>query len=286
MSHVRRKAGPRKRHWCFISFLDSLPDTYDKKVVRYVIYQREVCPESKKQHFQGYIEFYDNTRVGQAKAVLGECHLECRRGSRTEAREYCRKVETAVPDSQFEFGDWREDISRKRKLSDMLKTDMTLDDLIAEAPHLYVMYYRGLHKLYSRRLAKAAKVFREVTVTVLIGPTGCGKTKKATSGDDWYIIPCSEKTWFDNYEGEKTLVIDDFYGGIKYSSLLRILDGHCLQVPFKGGFVYAFWTKVIITSNAEPSTWYKFGYPEALERRLTEDGSKIVYMSMCSSLFV
>ncbi len=268
--NARRKAqGPKKRHWCFTSYLEVLPVTFDKNIVRYCIYQREVCPETKKEHFQGYIEFFDGKRLLQVKSVLGECHLEPRFGSRTEAREYCRKKASAIAGSQFEFGEWREDSTRKRKLCDMLRTDMSLKELIQETPHLYVLYHRGLEKLYARRKEEYARRFRKVTVDVLIGDTGCGKTKRATAGIDWFIMPCSEKLWFDGYRGQKTLIIDDFYGGIKYAFLLRILDGHSLQLPVKGGFVWALWNKVIITSNAEPNLWYKMGLTPALNRRLS-----------------
>lgn len=265
---VARNRGARKRHWCFTSFLAGLPQEFDAKTVRYCIYQREFCPETKREHFQGYIEFFDNRRIGQVKAVLGECHLEARRGSRTEARDYCRKPSGAIAGTLVEFGMWREEVTHKRKLVDMLRTDMTLQELIDHSPHLYVMYYRGLERLFGRRTKHKAEEFRVVVVEVLVGDTGTGKTKKATSGRDWFMLPCSDKLWFDGYDGEKTLIIDDFYGNIKYAFLLRILDGHSMQVAVKGGFVWAMWTKVIITSNAEPCQWYKRGLTPALERRI------------------
>lgn len=269
---MSRQRGPRKRHWCFTSYADTLPSDYDPLVVRYVIYQREVCPETKKEHLQGYIEFHDNVRINQVKAVLGDqkCHLEVRQGSRTQAREYCRKTDSSVAGQQFEWGDWRVDVNRKRKLCDILKTDLSLSELIVESPHLYVMYHRGLERLYSRRTKKAARAFRVVTVTVLVGATGVGKTKRATSGHDWYILPTGDRLWFDGYDGETTLIIDDFYGGVKYSHLLRILDGHAYQGAVKGGFIWARWTRVIITSNQLPKDWYAINDISAMMRRITE----------------
>lgn len=263
-----RKRGLRVSHWIVTSYLVDLPVQFPK-TVRYVIYQREICPETKKEHWQVYIEFFNAKRIGQVKAVLGECHAEKRRGSRTEARDYSRKVESAIAKTQFEWGEWVEEGCRKRKLSDMLKTDMTLKELIDETPHFYVMYHRGLEKLYARRTSHRALEFRKLTVTVYVGATGCGKTRMATSGDDWFILPCSDRLWFDGYDGQQTLILDDFYGGIKYSKLLRILDGHSLQLPVKGGFIWALWTKVIITSNAQPETWYTKGFTPALRRRVT-----------------
>lgn len=276
---VRRvQQSPKKRHWCFTSFAVELPTTFDPLVVRYVIYQTEICPETKTTHFQGYIEFHDGKRMGQVKAVLGECRLAFRAGSRTQAREYCRKEETAVPDTVVEWGEWRGDVSRKRKLHDLLKADMTLDEFIAEAPEHYVRYHRGIEKLIARRTAALVKEFRKVTVETLVGPTGCGKTRRAVSYPDHYMKPKGDRVWFDGYEDQAVLIIDDFYGDIKYGLLLNILDGYELMLPVKGGFIWAQWTKVVITSNADPKDWYKRGYTPALERRLTTNGSKIIYM--------
>ncbi len=267
---VGRGQGPRKRHWCFTSYLVSLPISFDPNIVRYCIYQREICPESKKEHFQGYIELYDNKRVRQVKRILGECHLEPRRGSRDSARLYCTKEESAIKGTQVEFGMWREDITRKRKLCDLLKQpEMTLDDLIAIVPHEYCRYHRGMEKLFMRRAAAKAKEFRTVIVDVYVGPTGSGKTKKASEFADHYFMPASDTLWFDGYEGQKVLVIDDFYGNIKYGIFLRMLDGYELQMPIKGGFVWAQWVHVIITSNAEPKDWYQKGLTPALARRIT-----------------
>ncbi len=230
---------------------------FDPKIVRYCIYQREICPESKREHYQGYIEFFDNLRIGQVKAVLGECHVEPRQGSRTQAREYARKEESAIPATQVEFGLWNEDASRKRKLCDILKEDITLDDIAEQYPAIYVRHCRGLKDLFNRRLKRKAFAERKVTVVACIGPTCTGKTTWAHRQDvHLFSVPVAHKLWFDGYEGEKTILIDEFYGDIRYDHLLRILRGFRIQVPYKGGFVPAFWNKVIITSNKHPDSWY------------------------------
>ena len=118
---------------------------------------------------------------------------------------------------------------------------------------------------------KQSKQFRNVQVEIYVGEAGSGKTRKAIeeAGDDYYILDQSERVWFDGYDYEKTLIIDDFYGWIKYGQLLRILDGHQYRCEIKGGFKYAAWTKVIITSNAQPNEWYQKGLTPALQRRIS-----------------
>ncbi len=261
-------------HWVFTSFAIAINRNFDPLIVRYVVYQQEVCPETGTDHFQGYIEFFDKKRRGGVQTAIGDsvAYVARRFASRSVARAYCLKDESrkegTVP---FEFGLWRLDVCEKVKLKDLLKTDMTLEEVKVQHPMMYVRYHKGLERLYAFRQKKKAEQFRDVKVRCFIGDPGTGKTRQATSGTNWYKMPIGDKMWFDYYDGEKTLVIDDFNGGINYYQLLSVLDGYKLLCPVKGGFVYAMWTTVIITSTAHPRNWYpKRGFTAALRRRITE----------------
>jgi hypothetical protein len=85
-------------------------------------------------------------------------------------------------------------------------------------------------------------------------------------------MPDSNQTcWFDGYEGEGTLVLDEFRCQIKCSKMLRILDGHQLRLDTKGGHTHANWTNVVITTNFPPEEWYPGLNPrhrDALSRRI------------------
>lgn len=81
------------------------------------------------------------------------------------------------------------------------------------------------------------------------------------------------KVWFDGYDGEESILFDDFVGGPPVTLMLQILDIYPLRVEVKGGTVQAKWVRVYITSNLEVREWWDGSmYPEhraALERRLT-----------------
>ncbi len=258
------------RHWCFTSYMEVMPFVYDAAVVRYCCFQREICAESKRPHWQGYVELYDCHRVGGLLKMFGNAHFEPRKGTRCDARAYCCKKETSVKDTFVEFGIWRSNPCSKLKLVDLLKSKISLPALIELAPDVFVRYHRGLEKLFSLRVEEKAKAFRKMEVLCFIGPTGSGKTKRACEERSHFIMPLSDKLWFDGYKDEECLIIDDFYGCIGHSQLLRILDGHELQLPVKGGFIWAMWTKVIITSNSEPASWYGNCLSSALARRITQ----------------
>jgi hypothetical protein len=97
-------------------------------------------------------------------------------------------------------------------------------------------------------------------VFVIVGAAGVGKTRYAyersvRQGGVWMSC-ASNLQWFDGYNGEANVIIDDFRGGAEYADLLRVLDIYPLKVPVKGGFVDWTPTTIWITSNLHPDEWY------------------------------
>jgi len=126
-----------------------------------------------------------------------------------------------------------------------------------------------------------------IRVIVIWGPTGSGKTYAAVNyiaqGCDYYIVEApargTDKVWFDGYEMQKCLILDDFAGEFcNLNYLKRVLDKYKLKVEVKGSHVWACWTTVVITSNKPPIEWYQpsqFNHIaeediNALKRRITE----------------
>lgn len=78
--------------------------------------------------------------------------------------------------------------------------------------------------------------------------------------------------WWDGYCQQPVVIIDDFYGWLKYDELLKIADRYPYRVPVKGSYEEFNSSTIFITSNVQVDKWYKFdGYdPRALYRRITE----------------
>jgi len=157
------------------------------------------------------------------------------------------------------------------------------DELARDAQFFGVVakHHRYFEHYYSSRTEPRRRCPR---VLVMWGDSGCGKTIHANLCDPavTYFVPIGSSggTWFDGYDGQKTVLLDDFYGGMKHSFFLRVLDGYALMVQVKGSFVTLCHDLIIITSNAAPETWYSYKVQApafAMLRRLYEFGNVLFY---------
>jgi len=88
----------------------------------------------------------------------------------------------------------------------------------------------------------------------------------------------SQTPYFDGYEGQEVVVIDEFYGWLPKDLLCRMCDRYPLLVDTKGGCVNFYPKTIIITSNTDPQEWYDGGLG-ALERRFTGDLGTIEHVT-------
>jgi len=261
------------RSFCFTSF--SIPEP-KKEEIRYIIYQKERCPTTNKIHWQGYAEFNSPIRIARAQRIcgIGKSHVEKRKGTREQARAYCMKPDTQI-DQPIEYGDWNAGGQGSRTdlklIFDKIKAGTPMIEVMETDPTLYCKYRNGIKDYKFECLKSKTNKFRKVTVEVHWGEAGAGKTRHCVeSHPEAFKMDFDDQLWWDGYEGEETIILNDFYGNIKYHKLLDLLDGYKMRLPVKGGFTYANWNKVLITSNKPPEQWYQVGLTDALNRRISD----------------
>lgn len=276
----RIMANTAARSYCFtinnytdkdLTALDALET--DGNIHYYVLGFEE--GESGTPHIQGYVECKP-MRMNAMQALLGgRAHLEKRKGTRDQARNYCMK------DGVFdERGVWKTKGQGRRTdleaLMEDIKKNAPKRETMEAMPATYSRHQRFAESYRAVVERDASRAFRQVCTTVLWGASGVGKTRYVHEHEDkvFWVHP-DDSFPFDGYDGEEAIAFDDFYGNLRHHEMLRILDGYQLPVNVKGGLRYARWTRVYITSNCEPSGWYKDGL-RALERRLTN----IVHMEL------
>jgi hypothetical protein len=62
-------------------------------------WQREICPETKREHYQGYLRLTQQQRFAWIAKILPGVHLEIPRNW-VALVNYCKKIDTAVPGTQ------------------------------------------------------------------------------------------------------------------------------------------------------------------------------------------
>lgn len=226
---------------------------YGKTECDYMIFGYEVCPTTGRKHLQGY-HHYTNARIYPNKKWRAVADLATNgrdfisNGSAKQNYDYCSKLgdffECGEMPEQGARTDWRQAINHLQEGGDIYS-------VVVEQPQL-LPAIRSLERFKQMSLKP---LNRPVNVIVLIGSPGTGKSRWAyDTYPDLYSKP--EGSWYDGYIGQKTLLLDDYYGDIPYAQLLKVCDRYPLQVPIKGGFIHAQWDTVIITSNRSPDTWY------------------------------
>lgn len=258
-----------------------LDGLFHNGLVRYIIYGREVCPTTGRRHLQGYLNLVKPTKFNTVKAYVGEsAHLEVAGGSDADSRRYCSKdgdfVELGNPVTQGQRSDLEGAVECLKQHG--------LKRMAEEHPACFIRHHRGLQAYRALVLPAVHRDFK-TELRVYVGRPGVGKSRLALESAREYCTPGTGEPlteldvyykprgdWWDGYQQQPVVIIDDFYGWLKYDELLKISDRYPYRVPVKGGFEI-FNSKVIyITSNAFINVWYKFvGFePTALYRRCTE----------------
>jgi len=266
-------------NFCFTAFTKP---KIDESKFHFVIYQEEICPETKKHHWQGYLELKTQAKYKAIQKALGDetAHLEKRAGSQEDAIHYCTKphkdctcahcvkevaTPTAVPNTVVRIGTPKPNKQGSRSdlmfIKDEIAAGATLFDIADEHFGSFVKYNKGIEKYINMRKYHKQALWTPLKVLVVRGATGVGKTRSVMElfGKDVFMLQEPQKSgvvWFDFYDGQKTLLIDEFEGWITQPMLLRLLDGYPMQLQTKGGHTLKEWTRVVITCNKPLVDWY------------------------------
>lgn len=236
--------------------------------------------ESGNKHIQGYLQLRNRQRLAWLRKNISDtAHWEIRRGSHEEAKAYATKEESRSC-GPYEFGTEcagpgaRTDILSLKRTIDEGKSMLEISDLHFEE---FLKYSRGIT---TYRLLRQPKRDWQMDVRVLWGKTGTGKTRTCyefARHERLEVYPLSQNysggvIWWDGYSNQDIILIDDFYGWIPISYLLKLLDRYPFLLRTHQGFEQFQSHYIFITSNQDPNDWYPNAPSEvraALRRRFT-----------------
>lgn len=225
------------------------------------------CAQGGFLHWQFVAAFSSKKSISGVRKCFGPFHAELTRSE--SAVDYVWKDDTRVEGTQFELG---AKPFRRNSATDWesVWSSAVAGDLSRIPANVRVVSYRTI-----RAIAADYSVARPIvrTVNVFWGRTGTGKSRRAweEGGMDSYAKDPRSKFW-DGYQNEKNIIIDEFRGGIDIAHLLRWCDRYPVRVEIKGSSRPLAAEQIWITSNICPRAWYPDADGETLEallRRLT-----------------
>lgn len=306
-----KKQPPKFRNFCITTFETKMfklwkeLDLQDLRI-RYFCYQLETTCAGLV-HLQAYIELYDQIRLTQLKSRLGDhtLHAEPRKGTRAQARDYCLKDGSSwfsvnypeweshghrIPGTDsVELGTFRSRQGHRTDLdqvADAISDGKTELEIFEDCPSQYLKFSTGIRR--ARALKMQSRVNRYIPnlkVHVLYGDSRSGKNRHvfdAHGPENVYVPTWSEsanKFWFDGYDGQKVLMINEFYGQVRTNIMQELLDHYRIQVEKKGCTTVSNWDTIYITSNCHPREWYSHwaNVPEKVKQSFIERITTITF---------
>lgn len=245
----------------------------DKAKVSYIVYGDEVAPKTGTQHIQGYMWLSSQKRKADVIRLLRKGVFVGVPGKDKPPSywsEYCQKDKTncvewgIMPTEQEHLaqvpagqGTRCDLLELKRKIDD----GALCDDLIEQEDHFstFVVHKRFFVEYQAHKRRRLD--YHKPQVYVLHGSTGTSKTKTAYAicggYKDVYTWQPGNGDWFDGYQGQDYVIIDEYRGQFKYATLLNLLDGYPnTRVQVKNGFVLWSPKVIVITAPTDPHAWY------------------------------
>ncbi len=266
---------PSVKNWIFTDYKKmKWQEIFDEQsdIIRGIAYGDEICPTTQRQHNQGFIQFVNRKSMRQVKMIVGNKSISLRvmNGSIKHNEIYCSKDERYIRLGIFKRQGQRTDQEFDKKVLD---DGGNLDDIWEQSFGNMLRYHRG-YAAYKVRVDKRnTKNFRILDVKLVCGPTGTNKTRRAVEHNpNAFKITGKNLKWWDGYEMEEVLIIDEYNNDIGITELLNICDGYQLRLEVKGSFTYANWHKIIITTNLRPDEIHsqaKDEHRNALFRRIS-----------------
>jgi len=213
-------------------------------------------------HWQLLLYFNDKKTKSFVREMMGDgvgTFYELTRNEKG-SEGYVWKDETQVVGTRFEMGTRPMRMNSKVDWGVICEQAVVgnLESIRSENPGVYVRCYGSLKRIKLDHSKPKAR--NNVRIEVYYGVSGAGKSHKAWEElgmDNTYLkIPTTK--WWDGYQGEKNVLVDEFRGQVSISLLLTWLDpaGKPLRLETKGGGCNAEFERVILTTNKHPSEWY------------------------------
>lgn len=147
------------KNFTFTSFLNhdgQLSEPAFTDDMQFMCFQHEVCPDTNRQHIQGYVQFRNRTRLTHIKRrgnIWGTAHIERANGTAEANIKYCSKYTGSIVGTYKSFGN----AAMAGKPTDLteaialLQKGSTLEEIRIKHPEVYIRHTKNLAKYIEDR---------------------------------------------------------------------------------------------------------------------------------------
>jgi len=226
----------------------------------YLIFGEEIG-ENGTPHLQGYVEWGRSVRFTTLKGLNERIHWENRKGSAKQASDYCMKEKKITTLGTISEQGKRSDLDN---IAEMIVDGTPMREIALHSPSHYIKYHKGMHALkYILSDDRTQKPYVEWRW----GKSGTGKTRYCVEKHPNHYIK-DETKWWDGYENQEAIIIDDYDNEWNYRQMLRLLDRNKYQGQSKGGYLKINSPYIYITCEYPPGHYWRGNELEQILRRV------------------
>jgi len=250
------------RAWCFtLNNYNHQDEQHIQNIVkgfaRYIVYGRELAPETGTPHLQGYVYFHNARQRKAVSRLLPRARLDVANGSAQQNRDYCTKDQDF-----FECGEIPMDRTEARikggaanaaryanAVELARKGDM--DSIRESDPQMFLVHGPRLESLYA---PEARPLEGDLQHEWWVGPSGTGKSRLL-----WELYPKhfakALNKWWDGYRHQEVVAIEEWSpkNDLTASALKKWADRYPFPGEIKGGCLQGLRPKkIIVLSNYTP----------------------------------
>jgi len=257
---------PKKVRW-FIVTQWNISCDYEElllsnKEIRYLAYGKEVCTTGRPHH-QLFMYVWKDTchgvqNLNRMGKWFGPTHVTVApmRGKITENEDYCGKENRGelIKHGNEPKQGARGDLDEAKE--QIMKGDMTVDQILVENPGFFHQYGRTLDRLEAVALRQRWRT--EMTKGLWYhGHSDVGKSHTIYKGydpDTHYVKNLSDADvkWWDGYKGQPIVIFNEFRGQIAFSEMLDLMDKWPKTVSWRCKESVPFLAKEIRISSIKP----------------------------------
>lgn len=232
-----------------------------------------VCQLEKvnHEHIQMGISFVNAVQFATVQKLFPGAHIEKARSAK-HLWDYCCKAESRIENTEPFFWPSASDGPGQGKRNDLdelyhtIKDGADLEEIRETMPSHYIRYHSSINKVY-REVKNTPRTEKPIVHWYWgLSETGKSETAHAINPESVYVKDGTQ--WWDNYNFEEVIIIDDFDGKYPYRTFLRLLDKYKHQEQVKGGYININSKYIIITCEYPPTYFWTGNELTQVTRRI------------------